>query len=54
MNRERALEIFAGFLDACDRCEYSDYFYDHSIEMCEAIILAAKALELEAEMELII
>ena len=40
MNRKEAIELFAGLLDARERCEHGDFFYDNLEDLCDAAILA--------------
>jgi hypothetical protein len=45
MNYKESLKVLGGLLDAFDRDEHGDYFYEHGWEVCEATILAYGALE---------
>lgn len=45
MTREEATKVLGGLLDAFDRDEHGDYFYEHGWEVCEATILAHGALQ---------
>lgn len=45
MNYKEALNVLGGLLDAFDRDEHGDYFYEHGWEVCEATILAYGALQ---------
>ena len=45
MNYKESLKVIGGLLDAFDRDEHGDYFYEHGWEVCEAAILAYGALE---------
>lgn len=40
MTNLEAVGVFAELLNAYDRDEHGDYFYDHAAEVCEAAILA--------------
>ncbi len=46
MNAQEAIKILSELLDAFDRDEHGDYFYDYGWEVCEATILALGALSL--------
>ena len=45
MNYKESLKVLGGLLDAFDRDEHGDYFYERGWEVCEAMILAYGALE---------
>lgn len=45
MNYKEATKVLGGLLDAFDRDEHGDYFYEHGWEVCEATILAYGALQ---------
>jgi hypothetical protein len=45
MTYPEAKQVLTGLLDAFDRDEHGDYFYDHGWEVCEAVILAMGAFE---------
>jgi len=44
MTKPEAIKVLGELLDAYDRCEHGDYFYDYGQEVCEAITLAHGAL----------
>ena len=44
MNVSEAMKVLGELLDAFDRDEHGDYFYDYGVEVCEAAILAHCAL----------
>ena len=45
MNKTEAKNVLSGLLDAFDRDEHGDYFYEHGWEVCEAVILAMQAVD---------
>ena len=45
MTYPEAKQMLTGLLDAFDRDEHGDYFYDHGWEVCEAVSLAMGAFE---------
>ena len=40
MDRKEAIQLFAGLLDARERCEHGDFFYENLEDLCDAAILA--------------
>lgn len=45
MTYPEAKQMLTGLLDAFDRDEHGDYFYENGWEVCEAVILAMGAFE---------
>lgn len=45
MTYPEAKQVLTGLLDAFDRDEHGDYFYENGWEVCEAVILAMGAFE---------